>query len=134
MEQGGVVCKIPDFSCSRCVKRVFYSASFLKCTDMCKHRFGVQLWKNSPLCSSTVWVICTLYSIYVLSQVVIFLFLNDRKKLQLFKNSLKTMYIYTAFISNVVVWGPALFYYSFRTLSFSFSGYSFKIGFYLLQS
>ena len=44
--------KIPDFSCSHCVKRVFYGASVLKCTDMCKHRFAVQLLKNPPLCSS----------------------------------------------------------------------------------
>ncbi len=27
--------KIPGFSCSHCVKRVFYSAIVLKCTDMC---------------------------------------------------------------------------------------------------
>jgi hypothetical protein len=38
---------------SRCVKRVFYSAFVRKCTDMCKHRFGVQLLQNPPLCSST---------------------------------------------------------------------------------
>jgi hypothetical protein len=35
------------------VERVFYSAFVLKCTDVCKHRFGVQLLKNPPLCSST---------------------------------------------------------------------------------
>ncbi len=29
--------KIPDFSCSCCVKRVFYSAFVWKCTGMCKH-------------------------------------------------------------------------------------------------
>ena len=46
--------KISDFSCSRCVKRVFYSAFVWKCTYMCKHRFGVQLLQNPPLCSSTV--------------------------------------------------------------------------------
>ncbi len=45
--------KIPDFSCCHCVKRVFYSAIVWKCTDMCKHRFGVQLLQNPPLCSST---------------------------------------------------------------------------------
>ncbi len=38
--------------CSRCVKRVFYSAFVRKCTDMCKHRFGVQLLQNPPLCST----------------------------------------------------------------------------------
>ncbi len=38
---------------SRCVKRVFYSAFVRKCTDMCKHRFGVQLLRHPPLCSST---------------------------------------------------------------------------------
>jgi hypothetical protein len=38
---------------SRCVKRVFYSAFVRKCTDMCKHRLGVQLLQNPPLCSST---------------------------------------------------------------------------------
>jgi hypothetical protein len=38
---------------SRCVKRVFYSAFVEKCIDMCKHRFGVQLLQNPPLCSST---------------------------------------------------------------------------------
>jgi hypothetical protein len=37
------------------VKRVIYSASVLKCTDVCKHRFGVQLLKNPPLCSSTYY-------------------------------------------------------------------------------
>jgi hypothetical protein len=42
--------KIPDFSCSRCVKRVFSSAFVWKCTDMCKHHFGVQLLQNPPLC------------------------------------------------------------------------------------
>jgi hypothetical protein len=46
--------KILGFLCSRCVKRVVYSASLLKCTDMCKHRFGVQLLKNPLLCSSTL--------------------------------------------------------------------------------
>jgi hypothetical protein len=38
---------------SRCVKKVFNSAFVRKCTDMCKHRFGVQLLQNPPLCSST---------------------------------------------------------------------------------
>ncbi len=41
------------FMYSRYVKRVFYSAFVRKCTDMCKHRFGVQLLQNPPLCSST---------------------------------------------------------------------------------
>ncbi len=45
--------KFPDFSCSRCVKKVFYSAFVWKCTDVCNHRFGVQLLQNPPLCSST---------------------------------------------------------------------------------
>ncbi len=45
--------KFPYFSCNRCVKRVFYSAFVRKCTVMCKHRFGVQLLQNPPLCSST---------------------------------------------------------------------------------
>ncbi len=45
---------IQDFSYSRCVKRVFYSAFVWKGTDMCKHRFWVQLLQNPPLCSSTV--------------------------------------------------------------------------------
>ncbi len=45
---------IPDFSCNRCVKREFYSALVWKCTDMCKHGFGVQLLQNPPLCSSTL--------------------------------------------------------------------------------
>ncbi len=44
---------------SHCVKRVFYSAFFRKCTIMCKHRFGVQLLQNPPLCSSTE------FSIYI---------------------------------------------------------------------
>jgi hypothetical protein len=35
------------------VKKVIYSAFVLKCADMCKHRFGVQLLQNPPLCSST---------------------------------------------------------------------------------
>ncbi len=34
--------------------RVFYSAFVWKCTYVCKHRFGVQLLQNPPLCSSTV--------------------------------------------------------------------------------
>jgi hypothetical protein len=34
-------------------KGCFYSAFVWKCTYMCKHRFGVQLFQNSPLCSST---------------------------------------------------------------------------------
>jgi hypothetical protein len=42
---------------SGCVKRVFYSAFFRKCTDMCKHLFGVQLLPNPPLCSNTVNVV-----------------------------------------------------------------------------
>jgi hypothetical protein len=33
---------------------VFYSAFVWKCTDVCKHRFGMQLLQNPPLCSSTV--------------------------------------------------------------------------------
>ncbi len=45
--------KIPDFSCSCCVKRMFYSAFVWKCTHMCKHRFGVQLLENPSLCRST---------------------------------------------------------------------------------
>ncbi len=45
--------KLPDFSCSRCVKRVFYSAFVWKCTYKCNHRFGVQLFQNPPLWSST---------------------------------------------------------------------------------
>ena len=40
------------YSC--CVKGVFYGAFVRKCTDMCKHRIGVQLLQNPPLCSSTV--------------------------------------------------------------------------------
>jgi hypothetical protein len=40
---------------SRCVKRVFHSAFVRKCTDMRKHRFGMQLLQNPPLCSSTVY-------------------------------------------------------------------------------
>jgi hypothetical protein len=35
------------------MKRVFYSAFVWKCTDLCKHRFGVQLLQNPSLCSST---------------------------------------------------------------------------------
>jgi hypothetical protein len=46
--------KIPDLSCNRCVKREFYSALVWKCTDMCKHGFGVQLLQNPPLGSSTL--------------------------------------------------------------------------------
>jgi hypothetical protein len=46
--------KIPDFSCSHCVKIAFYSAFVWKCIDMCKHRFGVQLLENPPLCRSTI--------------------------------------------------------------------------------
>ncbi len=38
----------------RCVKSVFYSAFVRKCTDMCKHRFVVQLLQNPPLCRSTL--------------------------------------------------------------------------------
>jgi hypothetical protein len=45
--------KFPDFSCSRCVKRVSYSAFVWKCIYMSKHRFGVQLFQNPQLCSST---------------------------------------------------------------------------------
>ncbi len=51
--------KITDFSCNRCVKRVFYSAFVWKCTDMCKHRFGVQLLQNPPLCRRTVKIRCS---------------------------------------------------------------------------
>ncbi len=36
------------------MKRLFYSAFVWKCTDMCKHRFGVQLLQNPPLCRSSV--------------------------------------------------------------------------------
>ncbi len=54
------------YSC--CVKSVFYSAFVKKCTDMCKHRFGVQLLQNPPLCSSTV---ATAVSIPALQQVSI---------------------------------------------------------------
>ncbi len=36
------------------MKRVFYSALVLKCTEMCKHLFRVQLLQNPPLCISTV--------------------------------------------------------------------------------
>jgi hypothetical protein len=32
---------------------LFYSAFVWKCTEMCKHHFGVQLLLNPPLCSST---------------------------------------------------------------------------------
>jgi hypothetical protein len=39
---------------SRCVTMVFYIAFVRKCTDICKHRFGVQLLQNPPLCISTV--------------------------------------------------------------------------------
>ncbi len=46
--------KIPDFSCSCYVKRVFSSPFVWKCTDMCTHRFGVQLLQNPPLFSSTL--------------------------------------------------------------------------------
>ncbi len=35
------------------VKRVLYSAFVRKCTDMCKHRFGVQLLQNPQLCGNT---------------------------------------------------------------------------------
>jgi hypothetical protein len=53
-EQNHVVFhRIPDFSYSCCVKKVFCSVLVLKCTDMCKHRFGVQLLQNPLLCSST---------------------------------------------------------------------------------
>jgi hypothetical protein len=45
--------KFPDFSCSRCAKWMFYSAFVRKCTYMCKHRFGVKLFQNPSLCSST---------------------------------------------------------------------------------
>jgi len=34
------------------LKMVFYSVFVWKCTDMCKHRFRVQLLQNTPLCSS----------------------------------------------------------------------------------
>jgi hypothetical protein len=34
-------------------ERFFYSAFVWKCTDKIKHRFGVQLLQNPPLCSST---------------------------------------------------------------------------------
>jgi hypothetical protein len=40
--------------CSLSVKRVFYSAFVFKCTEMCKHRFRVQLLQNPPLCSITL--------------------------------------------------------------------------------
>jgi hypothetical protein len=33
---------------------VFYSAFVWKCTYKCKHRFGVPLLQNPPLCSSTI--------------------------------------------------------------------------------
>ncbi len=46
---------IPNFSCSSFVKRAFYSAFDWKYTDICKHRFGVQLLQNPPLCCSTLW-------------------------------------------------------------------------------
>ncbi len=36
------------------LKKVLYSAFVWKCTDMCKHRFVVQLLQNPPLCSSTL--------------------------------------------------------------------------------
>jgi hypothetical protein len=36
------------------VKRVFHSAFIWKCTDVCKHRFRVQLLQNPLSCSSTV--------------------------------------------------------------------------------
>jgi hypothetical protein len=37
------------------MKRVFYYSTFVrKCTDMCKHHFGVLLLQNPPLCSSTL--------------------------------------------------------------------------------
>jgi hypothetical protein len=53
-EQSDVIfINFQTFMYSRCVKRVFYSAFVRKCTDMCKHRFGVQLLQNPPLCSST---------------------------------------------------------------------------------
>jgi hypothetical protein len=42
---------------SGCVKRVFYTAFVRKCTDMCKHHFGVQLLQNPPFWSSTVNVV-----------------------------------------------------------------------------
>jgi hypothetical protein len=39
-EQSNIVfINFADFSCSRCVKRVFYSAFVWKCTYMCKHHF-----------------------------------------------------------------------------------------------
>jgi hypothetical protein len=34
---------------------VFYSAFIWKFTDVCKHRFGVQLLQNPPLCSNTIF-------------------------------------------------------------------------------
>jgi hypothetical protein len=53
---------------SHCVKGVFYSAFVRKCTNKCKHRFGVQLLQNPPLCSSTDrFVICTSTLLYVCS-------------------------------------------------------------------
>ncbi len=46
--------KIRDFSCSRSEKTLFFCSAFVwKCTDMCKHRFGVQMLQNPPLCRST---------------------------------------------------------------------------------
>ncbi len=79
--------KFPDFSWSRCVKRVFYSAFVWKCTYMCKHRLGVQLFQNPPLCSSTCdlscltvnmwtdvniqgWTTCKLYAAHILVQLM----------------------------------------------------------------
>ncbi len=40
------------------MKRFFNSAFVWKCIYMCKHRLGVQLFQNPPLCRST-YMICS---------------------------------------------------------------------------
>jgi hypothetical protein len=56
-----VLCSFHEFPDFSCVKRVFYSAFVWKCTYMCKHRFGVRLLQNPPLCSNTYCSVPVLY-------------------------------------------------------------------------
>ncbi len=49
-----VLIKFQIFHVAFVWKRLFYCAFVWKCTDVCKHRFGVHLLQNPPLCSSTV--------------------------------------------------------------------------------
>ncbi len=54
-EQSDVVfIKFQTFHVAVVVKRVFYSVFVWKCSDMCKHCYGVQLFQNPPLCSNTL--------------------------------------------------------------------------------